>query len=325
MQLKSKKQIDELVQVGGGATGISMVPDPVVAGDVHANRPQDKKQGDPMKKVADGEETDPQNNVAATQDASAMNAASIAAKTTSVKEHIDAMFNGEDLSEEFIQKATTIFEAAVNVRLQEEIQEIEEKYESLLEETVQEIYEELVTKTDDYLTYVVEQWMEENKVAIESSLKVEVMEDFMKGLKNLFVEHYIDVPEEKVNVVEEMASTVEDLESRLNAQISENVELNKAIANYKAQEIFNQVSEGLALTQAEKLSTLCEGITFEDDESFKKKLEVIKESYFPSNKPSLLKEEDEAIGNNEELTENVKILDPNMKRYFSAISRTTRN
>jgi hypothetical protein len=327
--MATKQQLDEL-QVGGGATGVSMVPD---AGTKKTSLPNSKSQGDmsPQKLQGDEEETDPANNSKPTGDMSAQNASTIATKPsaagTSMKEHIDAMFNGESLSEEFKEKASTIFEAAVQARLSEEIASLEEQYTQKLEEAVTEIAEELTSKLDDYLDYCVDQWMKDNEVAITHSLRAEITEDFMEGLKNLFAENYIEIPEEKLDVLEQLTSKVEELEDKLNSSISENIELAKSIEGYTQQEIFDEVSEGLVLTQVEKLRKLAEGIDFDDKDSYKKKLELVKENYFPSDKPAQVQETEEvsAIANND-LAEDVQVKfnDPSIKRYFSAISRTAK-
>ena len=320
--MATKQQLDEL-QVGGGATGVSMVPD---AGTKKTTLPNSKQQGDmnPQTMNADQngqQETDPQNNTAPTGDMSAQNKASVA-----MKEHIDAMFNGEDLSEEFKEKATTIFEAAIHARINEEVERLEEQYAAQVEEAVGEIAEEITSKLDDYLNYCVEQWMKENEVAIEHSLKSEITEDFMDGLKNLFAENYIEIPEDKLNVLEQLTAKVEELEDKLNNQMSENIELSKSISQYNIQEIFADVSEGLVMTQVEKLRQLAEGIDCDSVENYKKKLLLVKENYFPSQHAThSTTEEDNAIGNNDLAEENVvRFQDPSVKRYFSAISRITK-
>ena len=322
--MATRKQLDEL-SVGGGATGVSMVPD---AGTKKTSLPNSKSQGDMSSQSLSGdqEETDPQNNTKATGDMSAQNKATIATKDAAMKEHIDAMFNGEDLSEDFKEKASTIFEAAVQARISEEIAQLEEQYSTKLEEALEEVSTEMASKIDDYLNYCVEQWMKENEVAIEQSLRTEITEEFMEGMKKLFAENYIEIPEDKLNVIEELAATVEQLEEKLNAQINENIELSKSISQYSKQEIFDQVSEGLVMTQVEKLRQLAEGIDFDDPENYKKKLNLVKENYFPTNKASEeLKEEEEAIGNNDLSEEKqVSFQDPSIKRYFNSIARTSK-
>ena len=182
------------------------------------------------------------------------------------------------------------------------------------------------SKLDDYLDYCVEQWMKENEVAIEHSLKTEITEEFMEGMKKLFAENYIEIPEDKLNVLEELTATVEQLETKLNDQINENIQLSKSISEYTKHEIFDQVSEGLVMTQVEKLRQLAEGIEFDGSDNYKKKLVLVKENYFPV-KPATqdVKEEEEAIGNND-LSEEKQITfqDPSMKRYFNSIARNSK-
>jgi len=302
-----------------------MVPD---AGTKKTTLPNSKSQGDmnPQSVAGDQEETDPQNNTAPTGDMSAQNKASVAMKGAAMKEHIDAMFNGEDLSEDFKEKASTIFEAAVQVRIAEEIADLEEQYSTKLEEALEEVTTEMSSKLDDYLDYCVEQWMAENEVAIEHSLRTEITEEFMEGMKKLFAENYIEIPEDKLNVLEELTATVEQLEDKLNAQINENIELSKSISEYSKHEIFDQVAEGLVMTQVEKLRQLAEGIDFDGSDNYMRKLVLVKENYFPS-KPAAqdIREEEEAIGNNDLNEETqVSFQDAGIKRYYNSIARNSK-
>lgn len=199
-----------------------------------------------------------------------------------MSEHVNALLEGENLSEEFRAKATTIFEAAVNAKLQEELAALEEAFASTLEEEVQNIQEELASNVDDYLNYVVEQWVSENEVAIEAGLRTELTEEFISGLRQLFAENYIDIPEDKVSVVEELGSTVEELQAKLNEEIERNVELSKVLAESKKTEILNTVVEGLAATQAEKLKSLAENVDFNNADEFTSKITTLRENYFPT-------------------------------------------
>lgn len=199
-----------------------------------------------------------------------------------MKEDIDALMQGENLSEEFVQKATTIFEAAVLSRVEEIVEEIESEYEEQFEKSVAELREDFATKIDDYLNYMVQEWMEENQLAIDSGLKSEIVEDFMVGLHNLFVEHYIDVPSEKVDIVEELAEKVQELEDQLNEQIQHSIELSKEINEHKKFEAVQAVCEGLTQTQVEKLKSLAESVEFTSEEDFAEKLTTLKEAYIPS-------------------------------------------
>ena len=319
-------------QVGGGATGASKSADPVGG---TATLPNSKKQGDIASKKVEGEvqDTDAANNTKPTGDASAKNKASIATKSSaasaSVKEEIDGLF-GDDLSEEFKEKATTIFEAAVAGKSAEVRAELEEEYASKkteLEESFQkareELVEELSAQVSDYLDYVVEQWMEENKVAIESSLNAQIAEEFMGKLKALFEESYIQVPQDKIDVVEELAAKVEELEAQLNTQVAENIELRQTIDAKTQDEVFAEVSEGLALTQVEKFRTLAEGVDFETADAYRKKLEIVKEQYFVEKKAAAKTiEEQEIVELDEEVQVPAQKLSGPVANYVSAISRT---
>lgn len=199
-----------------------------------------------------------------------------------MNEDIEALFAGEELSEEFMSKAKTIFEAAVKAKMQSEIARLEEAYAETLEEEVATIKEELSSNVDDYLNYVVEQWVSDNEVAIEAGLRTELTEEFISGLRQLFAENYIDIPEDKVSVIEELGSRVESLESKLNEEIERNVELTKVLSESKKNEIMHSMVEGLTATQAEKLKTLAENVDFVDADSYATKIQTLRESYFPS-------------------------------------------
>lgn len=239
----------------------------------------------------------------------------------SVKEDVEEMFSGEELSEEFKDKASTLFEAAVNARAVVEIARLEEEYENRLEEEVTSIVKQIEGNLDNYLDYVVENWMKENEVAIESSLRNEIMEEFIGGLKGLFAEHYIEMPEEKINVVEELAAKVEKLEAALDEAINENAELVNIVAESARQETVAEVAEGLTMTQSEKFLTLAEGVEFDGDlDVYKKKLSVVKETYFPSAKPQTSNIEEETFEG--DVGEKTVSYDPQVNRYVQAISRT---
>ena len=199
-----------------------------------------------------------------------------------LKEDIDAMLQGEDLSEEFVSKATTIFEAAVMSRVEEIAEEVESQLHEQFEQAVEELKEDFAAKIDDYLNYMVEEWMKENELAIESGLRAEIVEDFIGGLKNLFAEHYIDIPEEKVDVVQEMADKVEELEAKLNEEISRSIDFKKEINEHKRIQALQTVCEGLTQTQVEKLKSLAESVEFTSEEEFADKLSTLKEAYTPS-------------------------------------------
>jgi hypothetical protein len=200
-----------------------------------------------------------------------------------LKEDINALLQGEDLSEEFVSKATTIFEAAVMSRVEEIAEEVESQLHEQFEQAVEELKEDFASKIDDYLNYMVEEWMKENELAIESGLRAEIVEDFIGGLKNLFAEHYIDIPEEKVDVVQEMADKVEELEAKLNEEIQYSIQVRKELNEQKKIQAVQTVCEGLTQTQVEKLKSLAESVEFTTEEEFTEKVNTLKEAYAPSN------------------------------------------
>jgi len=238
-----------------------------------------------------------------------------------MKEDIDAMLAGENLSEEFKEKATTIFEAAVQSRVDEVAAELEEQFTNEFESAIESVKEDFSNKLDSYLDYVVENWMEENKLAIEKGLRTEIAEDFIGALRNVFVEHYIDIPSEKEDIVEGLVEKVEDLESKVNEEIAKNINLKQQIAEHKKHDIIHSVCEGLTLSQVEKIKSLAENVEFVSDEDFSRKLSVIKESYFPS---GIVTAKSDALDEFVELDEDntTKVVDPLIEAYAKTISKT---
>ncbi len=239
-----------------------------------------------------------------------------------MKEDIDALFSDDStISEEFKSKAATIFEARVLDRVTQIEEEIETKYASMLEEAVTEIKSDLTTKVDDYLNYVVEQWLADNEIAIESGLRAELTEEFIAGLRNLFAEHYIDVPTEKVDLVDELATKVEELEGKLNEEIERGVSFAKALVESHKNEITREVCEGLTTTQIEKIKSLAESVEFSTEDEYKNKIETIRENYFPS---GVKKADETQLHEKVEDTDakKVDINDPLVAMVSQAISKT---
>ena len=237
-------------------------------------------------------------------------------------EDIEALMQGENLSEEFKTKASTIYEAAVMSRVESIVEEVESQLTEQFEIAVEEIKEDLAAKVDDYLNYMVEEWMKENEIAIEKGLRAEVVEEFMAKLRDLFVESYIDIPTEKVDVVEELMTKVEELESSLNEQISKSVELTKELNEQKKIEAIYTACEGLSQTQVEKLKSLAENVEFNTEEDFDTKLTTLKESYFKSDvKVATKLALDEEVDIEEE-KKVFKSADPSMDLYAKTISQT---
>ena len=240
-----------------------------------------------------------------------------------VKEDIEAIVNGEDLSEDFKTKASTIFEAAVSAKVLSEvnsrIDELETNYKKEITEAKEEHLSAVTEKVDGYLNYVTEEWMKENELAVEKGIRSELVEDFMTGLKNLFTEHYIDIPEEKVDLVDDLFEKVEELEQKLDESINTSVDIKKELAEYKKAETLREVSEDLADTEKEKLGKLADGIDFEDKSQYSEKLEVIKENYFPKQQSETITEELENTEKGQDSSESS--VDPVMSKYASALTR----
>ena len=225
---------------------------------------------------------------------------------------VAALTEGEDLSEEFKSKAATIFEAAVISRINEQLEVIHEEYAEALTEEVEKVKSELAEKVDNYLSYAVTTWMEQNQIAIQNGIKTDIAESVMSGLRQVFVENNIDIADEKVDLVTEMEGQLDNMENKLNEQIEQNVALTRKLGNYIKNGIVSEVCEGLAHSQRDKMISLAEGVEFTSEESFRSKMETIKESYFPSNKPVALTEDVQL--------ENTQVND-SMAAYMTAISR----
>ena len=204
-----------------------------------------------------------------------------------IEEDLAALFGGEELSEEFQSKARTIFEAAVTSKVTEVQEAMAAEYEATLTEHLETAKAEIIERVDAYLEYVSDEWVNENKIEVEHGLKTEMTESFLQGMKGLFEDHYVHIPDEKYDVLESMVSKLDEMEGRLNEQIASNISLNKRLGETTADGIFREVTEGLAVTQKEKLQALSEGVEFEGEESYREKLETLKESYFPSEQKSV--------------------------------------
>ena len=240
-------------------------------------------------------------------------------KEIDVKEHVDALVAGDDsLSEEFKTKAATVFEAAIKSKVKEIAEEMQADYDKKLTEETSKSKDELVEKVDSYLAYVVEEWMKENELALERGIKGEIAEDFISGLKKLFEDHYIDVPDEKYNVLEDQSSKIEELEKKLNESIEKNVELSKENGEHKRQDIIDEASKELADTQKEKFNKLAEEVEYSNEEDFTAKVKTIKESYF-GKKESTSEIDDVAAESNAEQPQD---LTNAMAAYSAAISKT---
>ena len=245
----------------------------------------------------------------------------VTAEDVNVAEDVEAMFAGSDLSEDFTSKATTIFEAAVVSKVNEVLESVTIDLEAELEASKEEIVESMTARLDDYMEYVVEQWMQENELAVEQGIKAEITENFMVGLRNLFSENYIDIPEEKVDLVDELAAKVAELEESVNEEVEKNIATRKELAETKKSVVLRDVTEGLTESQVVKMKSLAEGVEFESAEDYAKKLETIKENYFPQEEE--LSEDTSFDSEPVELEEeNEPTVAPEMKAYMDAITRS---
>ena len=280
-----------------------------------ADMDADKKKKDEMMKK-------PMNAMAKPMNAMAMKASYKKEESElDIKADVDALIGDADLSEEFKQKAATIFETAIKAKVKEESQRLQGEYETKLKEDTETQKAELVEKVDSYLNYVVEEWMQENKIAIERGIKGEIAEDFIGGLKKLFEDHYIDVPDEKYNVLEDQASKIEDLEKKLNEEIEKNVELNKNNGELKRVEIAKAVSEDLTDVEKEKFNKLAEEVEYSNEEDFTAKVKTIKESYFGKKEEAKTSEIDDVAASDGSAQDPAELTN-SMAAYSAAISKT---
>jgi len=241
---------------------------------------------DPMKKMKEEEELSAEETIEEEEVSTEDVVAEEESVEYDIEEDVNALLGGEELSEEFKEKAKTIFEAAINSKVAEIKEGLEAQYQEKLAEEIEAAKESLAERVDSYLEYVADEWFEENALAVEAGLKTEMTESFLEGMKGLFEEHYVSIPEDKYDVLESMVEKLDDMETKLNEQIEKNISLNSRLAESVADGILDQVSEGLAQTQKEKLASLSESVEFESEDQYREKLETLKESYFASKKES---------------------------------------
>ena len=238
-----------------------------------------------------------------------------------IEEDVEALLQGEELSEEFQAKAKTIFEAAINSKVATIKEDLEKENSKKLEEEIESKKLELTERVDSYLEYVAGEWLQENELAVEAGLKTEMTESFLEGMKSLFEEHYVSIPEDKYDVLENMVNKLDEMESKLNEQIESNVALNKRLAESKSDGILSDVAEGLAITQKEKLASLAESVEFESEQNYREKLVTLRESYFPSTAPSAQRDNNEVLS---EGTESPVKNTGSMANYLSTLQRVTK-
>ena len=239
-----------------------------------------------------------------------------------IEADINALVEGEDLSEDFKAKAATIFEAAINSKVQEISEQITAQYEEKLVEEIASIKEELKDRVDSYLEYVADEWVQENELAVQSGLKEEMTESFISGMKSLFEEHYVTIPEEKYDVIESMVDKLDEMEGKLNEQIEKNIALNKRLAESVSDVVFADVTEGLAQTQKDKLASLVENVEFESEEAYREKLGTLRESYFPTQKAQ--RNTTENLTEEAGSTDYTASVSPSMEAYLKTLSRVSK-
>ena len=278
------------------------------------------KPADPMKMTKEESEVDSEEEVLEEEEVTTEEV--VAEQEFNIEEDVEALLGGEELSEEFREKAKVIFEAALNSKVKEIQEALEVQYAESIEEARQELKGTLTERVDSYLEYVASEWMSENELAIEHGLKTEMTESFLSGMKGLFEEHYVTIPEEKYDVLESMVEKLDDMETKLNEQIDRNVTLNKRLAESTADVILDQISEGLASTQKEKLASLAESVEFESEEEYREKLETLKESYF-SRTPATKSEAPQTLSEGVDTTE--APVSTGMDQYLRAMGAFGKN
>ena len=242
-----------------------------------------------------------------------------------IEEDVNALFAGEELSEEFQDKARTIFETAIKSKVEEIKEQVQAQYQEALVEEVAAVKAELTERVDSYLEYVAQEWLEENALAVEHGLKTEMTESFLQGMKGLFEDHYVTIPEDRYDVIESMVDKLDEMESKLNEQIERNVALNRRLAESVADVIFAEVSEGLAVTQKEKLASLAENVEFDSEETYREKLVTLKNSYFSKSASSTQREAAEEIVESVETSTTITSeVSPIMEAYLQTLSRVSK-
>ena len=314
------KSDDDSAKLKTPGTTLKQVKDVVNKGAKPAEAMQGMKEEEELEDedLISEEETEEIESAISEEDDEEVEEEEVVEEELNIEEDVNALIEGEELSEEFKEKAKTIFEAAIISRVNQIKESLEAQYEERLVEEVQEISESLSERVDSYLEYVADEWFNENTLSVEAGLKEELTESFMTGLKGLFEDHYVSIPEDKYNVLESMVEKLDEMETKLNEQIEKNVSLNKRLAESVADGIFEQVSEGLAATQKDKLASLAESVEFESEEEYREKLETLKEAYFPS-KVSTPKARTESLS--EGVDSSPESISGTMSAYLNTLSR----
>ena len=299
------------------------------------------KSAEPMKKMKEESEVDEDQEVVSEEDETAEDVVDTAEdgeevvdetadeteedvveEEIDIEEDVNALLEGEELSEEFQEKARTIFEAAIRSKVADIREQIQAQYEEELIEQVSSIKNELVERVDSYLEYVADEWIQENALAVEHGLKTEMTESFLTGMKSLFEDHYVTIPEDRYDVIESMVDKLDEMEEKLNEQIERNVALNRRLAESVADVIFADVAEGLALSQKDKLASLAENVEFDSEETYREKLVTLRNSYFSNTATSAQREAAEDISESTDYS--ATQISPLMESYLSVLSRASK-
>jgi len=241
-----------------------------------------------------------------------------------IEEDVNALLAGEELSEEFQEKARTIFEAAIRSKVSEIKENLQEAYENALIEEIEIIKESLTERLDAYLEYVADEWVSENALAVEQGLKTEMTESFLQGMRGLFEDHYVSIPEDKYDVIENMVDKLDEMEGKLNEQIERNIALNQRLAESVADVIFADVTDGLALSQKDKLASLAENVEFDSEENYREKLVTLRESYFSSRNTITQRDVPESLSESTDLMESAEAVSPRMEAYLQTLGRVSK-
>ena len=323
----SLKQVKDVVNKGAKSADpmpAGMKEEEEVEGEVVAETEvsQDEVVSEEEDAVAEHHTTDEDGNVIEHEEEEVVAESEQEEEMIDVEQDIQALLEGEELSEEFQNKARTIFEAAIRTKLSEIKEQVKVSYEEKLVEEVASIKEELKDRVDSYLEYVADEWVQENKIAIEHGLKSEMTESFLEGMRGLFEEHYVTIPEEKYDVIESMVDKLDEMEGKLNEQIEKNVALNKRLAESVSDVVFAEVTDGLAQTQKDKLAGLVDNVEFESETAYREKLETLKESYFPTK----VAQRNTAENLTEEAgsTDYTSSVSPTMEAYLKTLTRVSK-
>jgi len=316
---------DDSAKLREPGVSLAQVKDVVNAKAAAAEPALAKEEVEDEEELVDEEEVDGEEHVEEEEEGEEVEAV-VAEEEYDIEEDINALIAGEDLSEEFQEKARTIFETAIRTKVLEIKESLQSAYEQTLVEEIENIKEGLTERLDAYLEYVADEWIQENALAVEHGLKTEMTESFLAGMKSLFEDHYVTVPEDRYDVIESMVDKLDEMESKLNEQIQRNVALNKRLAESVADVIFAEVAEGLALSQKDKLASLAENVEFESEADYREKLVTLRESYFPSNtgtQRSATENLSEEVNQTEQEALNESV-SPMMAAYLETLSRASK-